>query len=777
MRNLLAVAFSILLPTFVQAQDTSDPLTVPFATFPPFLYFDNDGQRAGFIVDLAEAIGEEIGVEIAYLDVAGTREWIAAQNSGQSQFIPGVTRLPVFEATNVFSDEVAADVLRPVVRASDEMPSSDDRLEGLRIGIVPPAMGSEEPILEQNIPVEFGSPQNALIGLLSSDVDALLVPPQIIYQLALDAGVDGRIAFLDTTLRTTTRHVAIHESRAELLGPINDAIARLEASGWLEEARQRHNLVVPEPPPQTLIVGINHAPPYGIIGTDGSISGFSADLWRELARRANLNVEFEGVPSEIYSSGPSTAVEIDAMGTLLISEQRAERMDFTLPVQQIHYQLFFRQDNPPQAGVSPFADRRIGVLPQSLNDAALEALAGTDIVFSDSIVTLVDGVMDGTYDAVLTVSDLAQQMFVERGVWDQVAVNDAWFFTQNIAPALRPGLGAVRERLNAVIPGFLLSDEYALIEEQYFGEPVFWTARRVVGGMGAMGALILALAVMLVWQTLRQRQQTIAFQSYQITQEKAQSAELGKLVTELERSNRELDEFAYIASHDLKEPLRGIGINATFLREENLPGKVGERVARMAELAGRMDKLVSDLFHFSRLGRAEDAQEVVTVSEVIADVRSDLREWLAERNAEIIEETAIPTLMAEPSKVKTVLQNLVVNGVKYNDSDRKTVAIGFMAAATVNDKSLQNAIYVKDNGIGIDEQHRAKVFRIFSRLHKEADYGGGSGSGLAFVRKIVEETGGIADFSSEPGAGTTFFLTLPLAPGDEHSGHDRGSTT
>jgi ABC-type amino acid transport substrate-binding protein len=126
----------LLLATWalpMQAQQSKpEPLVVPFARFPPFLFFDENGLRSGFMVDLAQIIGTEIGVAIDYLDVLNAREWVAAQAAGRTHMIPGVLELPPLAANNVFSGEVAADVLRLAVLASGQEVRAEDDFTGLR---------------------------------------------------------------------------------------------------------------------------------------------------------------------------------------------------------------------------------------------------------------------------------------------------------------------------------------------------------------------------------------------------------------------------------------------------------------------------------------------------------------------------------------------------------------------------------------------------------------------------------------------------------------------
>ncbi|UWS79082.1 ATP-binding protein [Phaeobacter sp. G2] len=323
----------------------------------------------------------------------------------------------------------------------------------------------------------------------------------------------------------------------------------------------------------------------------------------------------------------------------------------------------------------------------------------------------------------------------------------------------------MRERLDAVIPGYLISDKYAALHQEYFGVPRFWTPTRIYTAFGFGAAVALFLLALLYVQRQRQRQKMLDFahQQRELEREQAHTETLGKVITELERSNRELDEFAYIASHDLKEPLRGIAINASFLAREQLSEKGNERVERMLLLAKRMEQLVSDLLFFSRLGRGEKVMKDVDTSHIVEGIEKELKEWMTERQGEIQCSADLPWIYAERSKVKTVFQNLIVNALKYNDSDTKTVQVGFSPEATANEMILHDVFWVRDNGIGIEDKNRDKIFRIFQRLNREELYGAGTGAGLSFVRRIIEKYGGTITFESDPESGTTFYFSMPLA--------------
>ena len=231
-------------------------------------------------------------------------------------------------------------------------------------------------------------------------------------------------------------------------------------------------------------------------------------------------------------------------------------------------------------------------------------------------------------------------------------------------------------------------------------------------------------------------------------------------ISELERSNQELDDFAYIASHDLKEPLRAVYNHANFLLEdyEERLGEDGKaRLHRLITLSRRMEKLIADLLYFSRLGRGELAMENVDLNLVIADIEVQLAEALKKRNAKVVIVGPLPQVQGHRAHMTTVFQNLICNGIKYNDSEEKVIEIG---VTSLERESELATFYVCDNGIGIEERFKDDVFGIFKRLNSEKAYGEGTGAGLSFVKKIVERQGGSVWLTSTVGEGTSIFFTL-----------------
>jgi signal transduction histidine kinase len=231
---------------------------------------------------------------------------------------------------------------------------------------------------------------------------------------------------------------------------------------------------------------------------------------------------------------------------------------------------------------------------------------------------------------------------------------------------------------------------------------------------------------------------------------------------ELERSNRELQEFAYVASHDLKEPLRGISHLADFLIDDHgdqLDKDAQEKIRRMSRLTDRMQTLIDRLLHYARVGSVVKQHESVDLNQVISHVRESLARQIEEGNVEI-ESVNLPTVTGERFLIEELFQNLVSNAIKYNVSNAKLVRIGYATIKNPESARSMTSFYVADNGIGIAEKFRSDVFTIFRRLHGPDDYGGGTGAGLTIVRKIIETHGGKIWIDASRRSGTCFWFSF-----------------
>lgn len=227
---------------------------------------------------------------------------------------------------------------------------------------------------------------------------------------------------------------------------------------------------------------------------------------------------------------------------------------------------------------------------------------------------------------------------------------------------------------------------------------------------------------------------------------------------ELKRSNEDLDQFAYIASHDLREPLRGMRNCSQFLLEDyadKLDDEGVQYLDSIKKLGTRLEKYLDALLYFSRLGREEMTYRQIDLNFFLNEVQETYLNFL-EKNIEVKFVKKLPTLFCDPLKMMKVFGNLLQNSVRYNLNEKKVVSIDY--------EHLGGDLYkflISDNGIGIKESHWEKIFIIFKRLHTREKYEGGTGLGLTLVKKAVERHGGeVWVERSELGKGTTFAFTI-----------------
>ncbi len=229
----------------------------------------------------------------------------------------------------------------------------------------------------------------------------------------------------------------------------------------------------------------------------------------------------------------------------------------------------------------------------------------------------------------------------------------------------------------------------------------------------------------------------------------------------LERSNRDLEQFAYVAAHDLREPLVAVGVYLKLLERgcrEKLDAEAHKFISRALETTLRMDTVVQSLLAYSLIGSNDRSLEPTDCESILKDALSNLHAAIKESGATVTSD-ALPTVMADASQMLQLFQNLLSNAIKFRGDKQLKIHVG------CKQSDDESEFFVQDNGIGIEPPYFQKIFGIFQRLQNGSDRPG-TGIGLANCRKIVERHGGRIWVESKPGAGSTFFFTLPNRPNE-----------
>jgi PAS domain S-box-containing protein len=245
-----------------------------------------------------------------------------------------------------------------------------------------------------------------------------------------------------------------------------------------------------------------------------------------------------------------------------------------------------------------------------------------------------------------------------------------------------------------------------------------------------------------------------------ITERKRAQAALQQTTEDLQRSNRDLEQFAYVASHDLQEPLRAVGGYVKLL-EHRFPDKLDATargyIAGAFDGATRMERLISDLLAYSRVATRGEDFLPADLEDALGQALRNLEAGIEAAQATVTHDP-LPTLPVDAGQIRQLFQNLIGNALKFNGEQPPRIHIGAQR------QEGRWVFSVRDNGIGIDPRYYEKIFQVFQRLHTRKDYPG-TGIGLAICKKIVERHGGTIWVESQPDQGATFYFSIPEALG------------
>lgn len=336
------------------------------------------------------------------------------------------------------------------------------------------------------------------------------------------------------------------------------------------------------------------------------------------------------------------------------------------------------------------------------------------------------------------------------------------FFPPITVAALYGGLG----------PGILAIALSVLVVSRFFDTGIS-AVYTIPGGLAGMllflasGVIVLAVCVLLrnakqhiseeAGRLLKSEQSLQA----ELTERKRMEEEQERLLADLARSNRELEQFAYVASHDLQEPLRMVGSYMQLL-ERKYKGKLDEQadeyISFAVDGAVRMQKLIEGLLAYSRIARGRRELRLVDANKAFTEAVSNLSAATEESHATVTKDD-LPTISGDETQLVQLFQNLIGNAMKF-----RKPAIAPLVHIAAEKRGREWVFCVRDNGIGISPEYYDRVFLIFQRLHSRAQYPG-TGIGLALCKRIVERHRGRIWIESVPGEGTSFFFTIPCGGG------------
>jgi signal transduction histidine kinase len=316
---------------------------------------------------------------------------------------------------------------------------------------------------------------------------------------------------------------------------------------------------------------------------------------------------------------------------------------------------------------------------------------------------------------------------------------------KRIMDGIRALFDVVAERQRAII-----SDELALTER---------FANLTIGSMAAGSIAGLLTGALLLGRLRRENRERRLL----LLETVARGRQLEETNEALSRANQELQHFAYVASHDLQEPLRSVAGYVQLL-ERRYAGQLDEKalgyIHKSVAAAQRMQQLIEGLLAYTRVGTHGDPFQMVSVDKLLQDVSGNLAASLEETGARLTCQT-LPEVWGDRLQLSQLFQNLIGNALKFRREEAVEVRISALREAALPGTGPGYWRFtVRDNGIGIDPEYAGRIFKVFQRLHTRQEYPG-TGVGLAICKRIVERHGGRIWFDSEPGAGTAFHFTLP----------------
>ncbi|MBI4666910.1 MAG: transporter substrate-binding domain-containing protein [Nitrospinae bacterium] len=520
------------------------------------------------------------------------------------------------------------------------------------------------------------------------------------------------------------------------------------------------------------VIPFDSPPTYFKDPLTGKASGFAVDVMDKIALGAGLTVDYifasdwKEVTAKILSGEARVA---PGMG---LSPERQERLAFTNLIDAFPVSFFVRAQNDDMN--LPNGSYTVGSIKGSVAYENLKKYPNLRLETYDSFQHGLFDLLAGKIDSFACPGPTLLQLARESGVEDKIKVVGKPLAEIKRAIALRKDEPHLLQRLNASIEDFVGHDEYQAIYIKWYGKPTpYWTPQRI--GLASVVVLLLMGAAMFLWRHLsllhlnrellseiekrRQAEEEITRLNENLEHKVAQrTGELAVSNQKLMLVNKEMEEFAYAASHDLQEPLRTISSYTHFLKGDlggELSKKALDDIYFVEDASKRLMLMVQNLLQLSRAGRVELHMARIELNETMGKVAKELESRIQQTKGKVEWDT-LPVVFADGESIHRLLQNIVGNALKFHGEAAPVVKISAQRQGEFWE------LTVEDNGIGIDPEYAEMVFVPFKRLHSVASYEG-SGIGLSICRKTVERHGGRIWVESQPGKGSRFKFTLPAA--------------
>lgn len=486
---LLATGLWVLGPLSAWAEDAERPvLQVPWAGGAGFGFVESDGTPRSFYVDLARMIGAEAGFDIDLVEYSSVPAAVTSIQKGETDLLAGAAA-EAFDLQEVL-------VLGPVAetqtlifsRNSAEPDPVITDFVGKRIGVVRNTATSRITVPEGVEVVEYEDLVTAFAKLLHLEVDGVLALSSQATRTLSRSGLEVFIRPSSVPVQNVSSFVILRREHEHLRPSIEAALSKFEQNGDLRDLKNTWSMIPPPPLPEVLSVGVAHFPPYYVVDEEGGVSGFAIEVIQELAERAGLKLTFEVVSLESWSKGPRVGA-FDILPVRSVTPNESELLDFTAPVQTIDYVPFVRAAD---AGKPLVPEKgRIGILFSTPVRDEISQRLGVDLVPLQTPETAIKALETGAIDVLFYPYSAFETFLALHGGSDRFARLSEPVFRNDLAIAIRPGLGDLDKRFNVVIQGFLGSGQYRALASKWFDPPPFWTPDRIrIAEVTAAGVLI-----------------------------------------------------------------------------------------------------------------------------------------------------------------------------------------------------------------------------------------------------------------------------------------------